>query len=244
MAMCRSGRLLLCVFSCAVLQFVSAADRQIVGTGASFPFVVYDKWMQKLGLVLDDPRDRTSPGVRYTYMSTGSGAGKTAVLTGTTNYSGTDSQFSSAQLASAPRMWLIPSLAGAVSIGYNVPDSLGFKDADVNTTALKIPRHVLPAIFLGTITKWSDLATWNPSLANVTANITLVVRSDSSGTTSAFTNALNSFAPTAWIKNYTGDLPKWPGKVIKGEGNPGRVRVRMRPLHISVLQRFIYRLGL
>lgn len=238
--MYRSG-LLLCVFSCACA--VRAADRQIVGTGASFPFGVYDKWMQKLGLVLDDPRDRTSPGVRYTYTSSGSGAGKTAVLTGTTNYSGSDSQLSSAQIASAPRMWMIPSLAGAISICYNVPDSLGFKDAD-DTTALNIPRHLLPAIFIGTITKWSDLATWNPLLANVTANITLVVRRDSSGTTSAFTDALNSFAPTTWIKNYTGDLPKWPGKVIKGEGNPGRVRVRMRPLHISVLQRFIYRLCL
>ena len=168
--------------------------------------------MLQLGLVLDDPRDRTSAGVRYAYTPTGSGAGKTAVLTGT-DYAGSDSQFSSAQLASAPRMWLIPSLAGAISICYNVPDSLGFKDTNESTTTLKIPRHVIPAIFLGTISKWSDLTTWNPSLANVTANITLVVRSDSSGTTSAFTNALNSFAPTTWIKNY---VHRGPAKMASG----------------------------
>jgi ABC-type phosphate transport system substrate-binding protein len=90
---------------------------------------------------------------------------------------------------------------------------------------LRIPREVLADIFLGRIRQWSALAPWNPPLAGVDRNITLIVRSESSGTTDAFTGALSSFSP-AW-KALVGrsSLPEWPQpegmNVIKAEGNAG-----------------------
>ena len=142
--------------------------------------------------VSSDTRRKTS--VKYTYKPTGSGDGKAKLVNGTVAFAGSDSALSATEKLAIPNAWFVPSLAGAVAVGFNVPG--------IGSEELRIPREALADVFLGKIRQWSGLAPWNPKLANVTQNISLVVRSESSGTTSVFSSALLSVgitraAPTA-----------------------------------------------
>ena len=154
----------------------------------------------------------------FIYKQASSSLGKASVREGSAHFAGTDSALTANETKAVPNAWLVPSLAGAIAIGFNLPHM----DPKF---VLRIPREVLADIFLGRIRQWSALAPWNPPLAGVDRNITLIVRSESSGTTDAFTGALSSFSP-AW-KALVGrsSLPEWPQpegmNVIKAEGNAG-----------------------
>jgi ABC-type phosphate transport system substrate-binding protein len=109
--------------------------------------------------------------------------------------------------------WLLPVLAGAVAIGFNLPELANLE--------LKIPRDVLAAIFLGRIRQWSELATWNPALERMQQNISLVVRSDRCGASEVLSRALASFS-TEWNgKVGTSSKPNWPIAGFRAEGGPG-----------------------
>jgi phosphate transport system substrate-binding protein len=170
----------------------------------------------------------TSSNASYHYTSSSSSEGKRSITQGTTAFAGSDSALSANETNAMPNAWLVPSIAGAVSVGFNLPGIFVAPEPGENeklNSRLRIPREVLADIFLGRIRQWSALAPWNPPLAGVDRNITLIVRSESSGTTDAFTGALSSFSP-AW-KALVGrsSLPKWPQpegmNVIKAEGNAG-----------------------
>ena len=171
---------------------------------------------------------RREDNVRYAYEPTGSGDGKAKLVNGTVSFAGSDSALSAKEKLAAPNVWFVPSLAGGVAVGFNVPG--------IGSEELNIPREALVDVFLGKIGRWSGLAPWNPKLENLTQDISIVVRSESSGTTSVFTSALSSFS-AEW-KNKTGasSLPKWPVAASKREGNAGvAIGIRVTPYSIGYL---------
>jgi phosphate ABC transporter phosphate-binding protein len=171
---------------------------------------------------------RHTDNVYYTYAPTGSGDGKARLINGTVPFAGSDSALSAKEKLAIPDAWFVPSLAGGVAVGFNVPG--------IGSEELSIPREALADVFLGKIRRWSGLAQWNPKLENVSQDISIVVRSESSGTTSVFTSALSSFS-AEW-KNNTGpsSLPEWPVAASKHEGNAGvAVAIRVTPYSIGYL---------
>jgi phosphate transport system substrate-binding protein len=111
---------------------------------------------------------------------------------------------------------LLPMTAGEIVIGYNLPG---------NPKALKLPRDVYPAIFLGKITKWSDpkLKAANPGVSLPDLDITVVRRADSSGTTFVFTSHLSAISDE-WKKGPgAGTTVNWPktDKFVASPKNDG-----------------------
>jgi phosphate transport system substrate-binding protein len=110
---------------------------------------------------------------------------------------------------------LLPMTAGEVVLSYNLK---GIK-------ALKLPRAVYPEIFMGNITNWNDpkIQMANPGVKLPDQKITVVVRSDSSGTSFVFTNHLSAINKN--FKDNVGGAksPKWPtaGTIVKAPKNDG-----------------------
>jgi len=171
---------------------------------------------------------RRATTVKYTYQPTGSGDGKAQIIAGSVHFAGTDSALSAKEKLAIPNAWFVPSLAGGVAVGFNVPG--------IGSEELNIPRGALADVFLGKIRQWSGLAQWNPKLENVSQDIQFVVRNDSSGTTSVFTSALSSFSAEWKASVGSASLPKWPVAVSKFEGNAGvAIGIRLRPHSIGYL---------
>ena len=165
---------------------------------------------------------------RYTYEPTGSGDGKAKVLAGLAHFAGSDSALSAKEQLAAPNAWFVPALAGGVAVAFNVPG--------IGSEELHIPRQALADVFLGRIWQWSGLAPWNPTLAGVEQNISLVVRSEGSGTTSVFTSALSSFSAEWKASVGSASLPKWPTAASKREGNSGvALGIRLTPYSLGYL---------
>ena len=147
-----------------------------------------------------------------TFISSGSGDGKTSLINGLVDFAGSDSAFSAAQFQSTADLQMIPTLAAAVTIIYNLPelDSLG-----PTHSPLILDRTVLPLIFSGNITWWNDSAILALQSAEIAAAlpavpIRVVVRKDSSGTSNIFSRGLSSFSAIWAAKVGYADLPPWP----------------------------------
>ena len=165
---------------------------------------------------------------RYTYEPTGSGDGRAKVLAGLAHFAGSDSALSAKEQLAAPNAWLVPTLAGGVAVAFNVPG--------IGSEELHIPREALADVFLGKIWRWSGLAPWNPKLADVTQNISVIVRSEDAGTTSVFTSALSSFSAEWKASVGSASLPKWPVATSKLKGNAGvAVGIRVTPYSIGYI---------
>jgi phosphate transport system substrate-binding protein len=186
-------------------------------------FPVYDTWML---LASAASEYRLSTSTKFMYQSTGSSDGKQRLVDGSVHFAGSDSALSSSDTQQMPNVWFVPSLAGAIAIGFNVPSM-----ADLQ---LRIPRQTLADIYLGKIRRWSELAQWNPMLASVDQNISLVVRSDSSGTTEAFTGALSRFSDEWASAVGASSNPTWPRRDFAGEGNNGvALQIRLNPYSLG-----------
>jgi phosphate transport system substrate-binding protein len=156
---------------------------------------------------------RAGESVKYKYAPTGSSDGKTQLVEGKVHYAGSDSALSASEKSKMPKAWFLPSLAGAIAVCFNAPG--------IANEELLLTREALADVFLGKISKWSQLSPWNPKLANVTRNISIIVRSDGSGTSSAFTSALSSFSAEWKASVGESSKPKWPKADGRGEGNSG-----------------------
>jgi phosphate ABC transporter phosphate-binding protein len=166
--------------------------------------------------------------VHYVYAPTGSSDGKAKLVAGSVHFAGSDSALSAKEKLAIPNAWFVPVLAGGVAIGFNVPG--------IGSEELNIPRQALADVFLGTIWQWSGLAPWNPKLAGVEQNISLIVRSEGSGTTSVFTSALSSFSAEWKASVGSASLPKWPTAASKREGNSGvALGIRLTPYSLGYL---------
>jgi len=195
-----------------LLTGAAAAQTNLNGAGATFPYPIYSKWFSEY--------HKKHPDIQINYQSIGSGGGIRQVLAGTVDFGATDGPMTNDQLAQAKTKILhIPTVLGAVVPCYNVP---GVK------TDLKFTPQTLAGIFLGHITSWNDkaIADANPGVSLPSQSIIVVHRSDGSGTTYVWTDYLSKVSPD-W-KNKVGAKTSvaWPvGLGAKGnEGVAGMVR--------------------
>jgi len=195
-----------------------AGSVQINGAGATFPLPIYTEWTYAYQYV--------DPSVAINYQGIGSGGGKKGIIDGTIDFAGSDSLLSDAEYQSGKDLQMYPIVAGAVVPIYNI----GFKtpaDSTATPATLILDRQALVDIYNAKITQWNDpaIASLNPDLKDLLpdAKITVVHRSDGSGTTELFTKALASFSPD-WKAGGAASI-EWPvdkaGNGIGGKGNPG-----------------------
>lgn len=184
-----------------------AAD--ITGAGATFPFPVYSKWADAY---------KKESGNSVNYQSIGSGAGVKQILAKTVVFGATDAPLKADQLEkSALVQW--PMVMGAIVPVVNLE---GIKPGE-----LILSGELLADIYLGKVAKWNDpaIVKLNPSLKLPTDAITVVRRSDGSGTTFNFTDYLSKASGDWKSKVGTGTAVEWPvGVGAKGnEGVAGNV---------------------
>ena len=175
------------------------------GAGASFPAPVYQLWTYAY---------TQSGKATVNYQSLGSGAGLSQIKAGTVDFAGTDSPLTAEQQAETGLVQF-PMLTGGVVVIVNIP---GVKSGE-----LKLSRAVLSDIFLGKITNWNDpaIAKINPGVRlPKDLKITVVRRSDSSGTTFIFTDYLSKISGEWKNAIGAGSSVKWPVG-IGGQKNPG-----------------------
>lgn len=184
------------------------SDVQLVGAGASFPAPLYQRWFQDF--------NKVHPKVQINYQSVGSGAGVEQFTKGTVDFGASDTAMKDDEIAKIPAdkgVLLLPMTAGSIVMAYNLPEVTG---------ELKLSRAVYTDILLGKITKWNDpkITAANPGVTLPDEKITVVHRSDGSGTTGVFTKHLSAISPEWKTKVGDGKTVSWPVG-IGAKGNEG-----------------------
>jgi len=187
----------------------SAADLRLVGSGASFPFPIYSTWFKAFS--------KQTSGVTVDYQAKGSGAGIQDLINNTVDFAASDAAMTPEQIAKVDKgVVLLPMTAGEIVLAYNLPGQ---------PTGLKLPRDVYPDIFLGKITRWNDprIAAANPGITFPDLPITVVRRSDSSGTNFVFTKHLSAISPAFKEQVGFGTTVNWPSsdKIVAAPKNDG-----------------------
>ena len=183
-----------------------AAQTQINGAGATFPFPIYSKWFAEYNKLHAD--------IRINYQSVGSGAGIQQLIKQTVFFGATDGPMTDDQLQSAPGKILhFPTVLGAVVPIYSIPGV---------PQELKFTGAVLADIFLGKITKWNDpaIAKLNGGVNLPGTDIVVVHRSEGSGTTYIWVDFLSKISPEFRKAVGVAASVKWPTG-IGGKGNEG-----------------------
>lgn len=161
-----------------------------------------------------------NPKVQVQYASVGSGAGRAGLLAGATEFAGSDAYLKDEEVARSkeacgPQGAInIPTYISPISIAFNLP---GIKE-------LNLDAATLAKVFSGSITSWRDpsIKALNPEVALPDVPMTVVARSDDSGTTENFTDYLHAAAPKDWNHDPSGS---WPGGLgsEQAQGNSGVV---------------------
>ena len=189
--------------SLLVSSTVFATD--INGAGATFPYAVYTKWAEAY-------KAETNHIVNY--QGIGSSGGIQQIKAKTVDFGATDAPLSDDDLNQAGLVQF-PAVMGGVTVVYNLS---GFKSGEI-----KLDGQTAADIFRGAITKWND-----PAIANLNKDkklpdttITIVHRSDGTGTTFVFSNYL-ALQSEAFKKEVgAGKEVNWPAASVGGKGNPG-----------------------
>jgi phosphate transport system substrate-binding protein len=188
----------------AAVQTASVQAADITGAGATFPFPVYSKWADAY---------KKETGVGLNYQSIGSGAGVKQIQSRTVAFGATDAPLTAAQLEKDGLVqW--PQVMGAIVPVLNVE---GVKPGE-----LALDGPTLADIYLGKIKTWDHAAIkkLNPSLNLPSAPITVVRRSDGSGTTFVFVTYLAQVSEEWKSKVGVGTAVEWPTGV-GARGNEG-----------------------
>jgi phosphate transport system substrate-binding protein len=196
----------------AALIGTTLSAQQINGAGATFPYPIYSKWFSEY--------NKMHPEVQINYQSIGSGGGIRQLSADTVFFGATDGPMTSDQLLAAPGHILhFPTVLGGDVPVYNIPGV----DAE-----LKFTGPLLADIFLGKVTKWNDpaITAVNPVLRLPGDDITVVHRSDGSGTTYIFVDYLSKVSAEWKQKVGVATSVNWPvGLGAKGnEGVAGLVK--------------------
>ncbi|MFI5311639.1 MAG: phosphate ABC transporter substrate-binding protein PstS [Gemmatimonadales bacterium] len=177
-----------------------AAQTQVTGAGASFPYPIYDKWFHEYS--------KAHPDVQINYQSIGSGGGIRQVTEGTVDFGASDGPMNETQLNDfktkrGTDVLHFPTVMGAVVPVYNIKGVTG---------TLKFTPAALAGIYLGTITKWNDpqITGQNKGVSLPNADIVVVHRSDGSGTTYVWTDYLTKISQAWKDKVGTNSSPNWP----------------------------------
>ncbi len=180
------------------------ADEMLNGAGATFPAPVYSAWAYEYSKV---------SGVKLNYQSIGSGGGIRQITERTVDFGASDAPQEPEKLAK-DNLLQFPAVIGGVVLVVNVPG--------VKAGQLKLDSDAVCKIYMGEIRKWSDpaLKGLNPGSNLPDAEITVVHRSDGSGTTAIFTDYLSGACPAWKEKVGSGTSVSWPAG-IGGKGNEG-----------------------
>src|SRR6267378_135115 len=149
----------------------------ISGAGATFPQPVYDEWGNRF---------KSQTGTTVNYNPIGSGGGIAQFTAGTVDFGATDSAMKDTEVAAAQKKGQpvhVPTVFGAITVSYNVSGL---------AKGLKLDGATIANIFLGKIKKWSDpaITALTPGKTLPSTAVTVVHRSDESGTTKLFTTFL------------------------------------------------------
>ena len=231
------------LFSSVSCVFKKEKTLLINGAGASFPYILYSKWITEY--------KKIQPSARINYQSIGSGGGIRQFLAGTLDFGGTDiplfqeltgqeltekeSTETKATASKSPQkssaksinqklfktkedfekpILHIPTALGAVAVTYNLPS--------LKNQNIKFTGEVLAEIFRGEIESWDapQIQTLNPDLKLPKQKIILVYRADGSGTTSFFTEFLSLKSPAFLKQVGHGKSVSWP-RGLGAKGNEG-----------------------
>ena len=176
----------------------------VTAAGATFPMPFYNLAFKKYS---------EESGIQLTYGGIGSGGGIRSLTDKVVDFGATDAYLSDKDLSEMPAEVIhIPTCMGAVVIAYNLPGIEG----------LKMTPELLENIFMGTITKWNDqrIMAVNNGLNLPDMKITVVYRSDGSGTTYIFSDYMTKVSKLWSEKVGTGKSLNWPVG-IGAKGNPG-----------------------
>lgn len=176
----------------------------VTGAGSSFVFPVLSKWSQGFS-------EKT--GNRINYQSIGSGGGIAQIKAGTVDFGATDAPMSTDDLQKGG-LGQFPTIIGGIVPVINVEG--------IEPGKLKLDGPTMAKIFMGEIKTWNDpaIAALNPGMKLLEGAITVVRRSDGSGTSYNFTNYLSKVSPEWKEKFNFGTTVNWPVGV-GGKGNEG-----------------------
>jgi phosphate transport system substrate-binding protein len=179
----------------------------INGAGSTLAAPIYMQWGSNL----------KSQGLTVNYSPVGSGTGIADLESGTVDFAGSDPPLAAADVAIAKKKGTplqFPMAFGAITVSYNLP---GVK------TGLKLSGKVIGDIFDGAVTKWNspEITALNPGITLPATTITVVHRSDSSGTTAGFTAFVSAYNPTFAKKVGAGKLVPWPSGEVGAAKNAG-----------------------
>ena len=188
----------------AAVFSANAAAADVTGAGASFVYPAMSKWSADY---------KAATGKQVNYQSIGSGGGIAQIKAATVDFGSSDAPMKPEELAKYG-LGQFPSVIGGIVPVINV--------AGVQAGAMKLDGETLANIFLGKITNWNDpaIAALKGGLKLPDQKITVVHRSDGSGTTFNFVNYLSKVSPEWKTSVGEGTSVKWPVG-IGGKGNEG-----------------------
>jgi len=197
-----TGALAAGVFALSAASSAFAVD--ITGAGATFPYPIYAKWADAY---------KKASGNGMNYQSIGSGGGIKQITAKTVDFGASDMPLKAEELDKAGLVQF-PAIMGGVVPVYNLKD--------VKTGELKFTGELLAAIYMGKVAKWSDPAikALNPGVKLPDDAISVVHRSDGSGTTFLWTNYLSKTSADWKTGVGEGTSVKW-ATGVGGKGNEG-----------------------
>jgi len=184
----------------------SGGKTQVNGAGATFPNPIYSKWFSEY--------NKLHPDVEVNYQSIGSGGGIRQLAAQTVFFGASDAPMTDEQMKQAPGKILhFPTVLGAVVPVYNIEGA---------SAQVKFTGPVLADIFLGKIKRWNDpaIAKANAGIKLPNSEITVVHRSDGSGTSFIYTDYLSKVSEEWKQKVGANASVNWPIGV-GGKGNEG-----------------------
>jgi phosphate transport system substrate-binding protein len=185
---------------------LAASAETINAAGATFPAPIYQKWFEEFHKAHSD--------VQINYQAIGSGGGIRQLSVGTVDFGASDMPMTDDELSKVTKYKVLhfPTVLGGIVPTYNVPGapSVNFSGA------------TLAGIYLGTIKKWTDpaLKNDNPGVNLPNQDITVIHRSDGSGTSFVFTDYLSKVSPEWKSKVGANTSVNWPIG-LGGKGNEG-----------------------
>jgi phosphate transport system substrate-binding protein len=198
---------LLCTALLAVATSLALPGETINAAGATFPAPIYQKWFETYR--------KAHPDVQINYQSVGSGAGIQQLTQGTVDFGASDMPMTDDQISKITKYKVLhfPTVLGGVVPVYNINGV---------TAELKFTGDTLAGIFLGNIKKWNDAALKkdNPGVNLPDEDITVVHRSDGSGTSFVWTDFLSKSNADWKSKVGSSTSVNWPVG-LGGKGNEG-----------------------
>jgi len=194
----------------------SHEEIELKGAGASFPAPLYQRWFAEYAA--------KHPGAKVEYTSVGSGAGIKQFTDNLVDFGASDAAMTPDEIAKVKEgVQLLPMTAGSIVLCFNLKDTAGEP-----ITRLKLSRAAYAGIFLGDIKMWNDpaIASVNPDVKLPEKPISVVYRSDSSGTTYVFTRHLAAISEK-WKAGPGGDKTvNWPigSGAPKNDGVAGAIK--------------------